>query len=61
VVEGLVPAKYIKRMLSEHLAVQGLSLPGMPVGAPGMPGKKAHPLDVYTLGSGNAPKVFASF
>src|SRR3546814_1012229 len=30
VVEGLVPAKYIKRMLSEHLAVRGLSLPGMP-------------------------------
>src|SRR3546814_2943318 len=29
VVEGLVPAKYIKRMLSEHLAVRGLSLPGM--------------------------------
>src|SRR3546814_811891 len=61
VVEGLVPAKYIKRMLSEHLAVRGLSLPGMPVGAPGMPGKKAGSLDVYTLGSGNTPKVFASF
>ena len=61
VVEGLVPAKYIKRMLSEHLTVQGLSLPGMPVGAPGMPGKKAGPLDVYTLGPGSTPKVFASF
>src|SRR3546814_21039206 len=46
VVEGLVPAKYIKRMLSEHLAVRGLSLPGMPVGAPGMPGQKAGPLVV---------------
>ncbi|TAL79732.1 MAG: DUF411 domain-containing protein [Burkholderiaceae bacterium] len=61
VVEGLVPAKYIKQMLSEHLAVQGLSLPGMPVGAPGMPGEEAGPLNVYTLGSGTTPKVFASF
>jgi hypothetical protein len=61
VVEGLVPAKYVKKMLDEHLPIKGLSLPGMPVGAPGMPGKKAAPLTVYTLGSGATPKAFASF
>lgn len=61
VVEGLVPAKYVKQMLSEHVAARGLSLPGMPVGAPGMPGEKAGPLTVYTLGSNATPKVFASF
>src|SRR3546814_19871594 len=61
VVEGLVPAKYIKRMLSEHLAVRGLSLPGMPVGPPGMPGKKDGSPDVYPLGAGHTQTVIASF
>lgn len=61
VVEGLVPAKYIRQMLAEHLPVKGLSLPGMPVGAPGMPGHKAEPLNVYTLETGAASKVFGSF
>lgn len=61
VVEGLVPAKYVKQMLSEHIAAQGLSLPGMPVGAPGMPGTSTGPLNVYVLDASPAPKVFATF
>ncbi|MGB3424253.1 MAG: DUF411 domain-containing protein [Castellaniella sp.] len=61
VVEGLVPAKYVKQMLAEHIAGQGLSLPGMPVGAPGMPGTQAGPLTVYTLGPGAASEAYASF
>lgn len=61
VVEGLVPAKYVKQMLSEHIAGQGLSLPGMPVGAPGMPGTQAGPLTVYTLGPGAESRAYASF
>ncbi|KAB0606548.1 DUF411 domain-containing protein [Castellaniella defragrans] len=61
VVEGLVPAKYVKQMLSEHMVGQGLSLPGMPVGAPGMPGEKTTALTVYTLGPGTAPQAYASF
>ena len=61
VVEGLVPAKYIKQMLADHLPVKGLSIPGMPVGAPGMPGTAAGPLSVYVLGTGPAPKAFATF
>jgi hypothetical protein len=61
VVEGLVPAQFVQKMLKEHLPIRGVSLPGMPVGAPGMPGAKPSPLTVYTLDSGSPPKVFANF
>ncbi|GAB3090864.1 DUF411 domain-containing protein [Bordetella muralis] len=56
-----MPAKHVKQVLSEHIAGQGLSLPGMPVGAPGMPGEQTGPLTVYTLGPGAQSKVYASF
>ena len=61
VVEGLVPAKFVQQMLKEHRAIKGVSLPGMPVGAPGMPGAKPKPLNVYTLDTSPSPAVFGSF
>lgn len=61
VVEGLVPAQFVQRMLKEHRPIKGLALPGMPVGAPGMPGAKPRPLNIYALDSGSSPKVFGSF
>jgi len=61
VVEGLVPAKFVQQMLKEHRAIKGVSLPGMPVGAPGMPGAKPKPLNVYTLDMSPSPAVFGSF
>ena len=36
VVEGHVPADDVKRLLNEKPEVLGLSVPGMPVGSPGM-------------------------
>jgi hypothetical protein len=61
VLEGLVPAKFVQQMLKEHRAIKGVSLPGMPVGAPGMPGAKPKPLNVYTLDASPSPTVFGSF
>ena len=61
VVEGLVPAQFVQQMLKEHRPIKGLALPGMPVGAPGMPGTKPRLLNVYTLDSSASPKVFATF
>lgn len=61
VFEGLVPAEYIKRVLDEHKPMKGLSVPGMPVGAPGMPGAKRGPINVYYLEDTSSPKVFATF
>lgn len=61
VVEGLIPAQYVQQMLKEHRPIKGLALPGMPVGAPGMPGAKKKPLNVYLLDASTPPKVFATF
>ncbi len=38
VIEGHVPASEIKRLLAERPKALGLSVPGMPVGSPGMDG-----------------------
>lgn len=38
VVEGHVPAEAIKRMLTQKPAAIGLTVPGMPIGSPGMEG-----------------------
>ncbi|TBR72419.1 MAG: DUF411 domain-containing protein [Burkholderiaceae bacterium] len=61
VVEGLVPAQFVQQMLKEHRPIKGLALPGMPMGAPGMPGAKMKPLHVYTLDASSSPVVFGSF
>jgi hypothetical protein len=59
VVEGHVSAAAIKRLLAERPAVKGISLPGMPMGSPGMEGPKSEPLVIYTFGGAVAPEVFA--
>lgn len=61
VFEGLIPAEYIKRVVGEHLPMKGLSVPGMPVGAPGMPGAKKAPINVYYLDASSSPRIFATF
>jgi hypothetical protein len=32
----------------------------MPEGTPGMPGKKPGPLQIYEIGKGQSPKVYAT-
>ena len=63
VVEGHVPIAIVKRLLQEKPAILGISLPGMPLGSPGMDGVKEGPFVVYEIteagGSAN-PKVYAT-
>jgi hypothetical protein len=62
VVEGHVPADIVKRLVEEKPSIRGISLPGMPLGSPGMDGEKEGPFVVYTIpneGAG-APAVFAT-
>ncbi|MGH6714445.1 MAG: DUF411 domain-containing protein [Bradyrhizobium sp.] len=60
-VEGHVSADVIRKLLAEHPAIAGISVPGMPPGTPGMTGRKTGPLSVYEIGSESAPeKVFAT-
>lgn len=58
VVEGLVPIDTLQRLLSEKPKIKGISLPGMPFGAPGMSGAKAEPFTMYEISDG-PPKVYA--
>ena len=58
VIEGHVPATDVQRLLKERPAIKGISLPGMPDGAPGMTGRKTEPFTIYELSVGQ-PKVYA--
>ena len=58
VVSGHVPVSAIRRLLGERPAIKGITLPGMPLGSPGMGGAKQEPFTIYEIGDG-APKVFA--
>ncbi len=60
VVEGHVPVAPIKRLPAERPAIKGISLPGMPVGSPGMTGTKEGPFEIFSITGGNEPApVFA--
>lgn len=61
VFEGMIPVRYVKRVLNERPIINGLSLPGMPVGVPGMPGEQKATLHIYYLSDEKNPPVFASF
>lgn len=60
-IEGHVPAQDIKRLLQERPNVQGLAVPGMPVGSPGMehPGGIKHPYAVVTFDKTGKTTVYA--
>jgi hypothetical protein len=57
VVEGHVPAGAIDKLLAERPVIKGISVPGMPLGSPGMGGEKTEPLVVLTIGE-TAPQVY---
>ena len=60
VIEGHVPARAILRLLDERPIGQGLAVPGMPIGSPGMEGGRPETYDVVLFGDG-APRTFARF
>jgi hypothetical protein len=59
VVDGHVPVEAIRKLLSERPAIAGITLPGMPMGSPGMGGVKTEPFTIYAASKdGAAPTVF---
>lgn len=60
VVEGHVPASDIKKMLAEKPDIDGLVVPGMPMGSPGMEGAKKDDYDVLAIKAGTSPTVYNS-
>ena len=63
VIEGHVPAAEIQRLLKERPKVRGLSVPGMPIGSPGMEinGQSAEAYDVIAFAEDGSTSVFASY
>lgn len=59
VIEGHVPADVIQKLLAEHPAVLGLSVPGMVTGSPGMEGPGAVPYDVVAWDRAGKTTVYA--
>ncbi|WP_245392501.1 DUF411 domain-containing protein [Meiothermus taiwanensis] len=51
-VEGHVPLVALQKLLRERPRIDGIALPGMPSGTPGMPGPKTQPYRVLALVKG---------
>ena len=60
VVEGHVPVEAIRDLLAERPDIDGIALPGMPPGSPGMPGEKVAPFEVLAIDDGTTT-VFGSY
>lgn len=61
IIEGHVPASDIKRLLRRKPAIVGLSVPGMPIGSPGMevPSGETEPYDVIAFDQHGKTQTFA--
>jgi hypothetical protein len=59
-VEGHVPAQDIRRLLAERPSIVGLSVPGMPIGSPGMEqGNRRDAYAVLAFDEDGTTEVFA--
>ena len=53
-IEGHVPFEAVEKLLKEQPDIDGMALPGMPIGTPGMPGDKDEPYVIYQLKDGKS-------
>lgn len=51
-IEGHVPLEVVDKLLAERPDIDGIALPDMPAGTPGMPGVKSGPYTIYQLVDG---------
>jgi hypothetical protein len=60
-IEGHVPAPDIKHLITDGPDAVGLTVPGMPIGSPGMEqGSETEPYDVLLMKQDGTTEVFAS-
>ncbi|MDH5020993.1 DUF411 domain-containing protein [Halobacterium rubrum] len=57
-VEGHVPTAAIEMLLDDRPDVDGIAVPGMPSGTPGMGGDRPESLAVYAFGGGRTGDVY---
>jgi hypothetical protein len=60
VVEGHVPVEAIYDLLEERPDIDGIALPGMPQGSPGMPGEQVAPFEILAFDDG-LTSVFGAY
>ncbi|MHA1947004.1 MAG: DUF411 domain-containing protein [Candidatus Hodarchaeales archaeon] len=60
IVEGHVPIEAIDKLLNETPNIDGISLPEMPSGAPGISGKKEANFDIIAFKDGESVGIFVS-
>jgi len=62
-VEGHVPADQVKRLLAERPEARGLTVPGMPLGSPGMetPDGRVQPYAVELIGKDGQATPYARY
>jgi len=61
-IEGHVPADEIKRLLTENPKAKGITVPGMPIGSPGMEsGDRVDPYKVYIVNEDGTADTFAEY
>lgn len=60
-VEGHVPYAAIEQLFAQLPEIDGIALPGMPAGSPGMDGQLEGPLVVYAIKDGRVVGEFGSF
>jgi len=53
-IEGHVPIEAVNKLLTEKPDVDGIALPRMPAGSPGMPGVKNSVWTIYSLNDGSS-------
>ena len=64
-IEGHVPARDIQRLLKDKTQALGLTVPGMPIGSPGMDGEvyggRQDPYDVLLILKDGSTRVYQSY
>jgi hypothetical protein len=59
IVEGHVPADVVKEMLRKRPQIEGIAVPGMPSGSPGMESPNPQPYEVIAFAKGGKTWTFA--
>lgn len=57
-IEGHMPIEAINKLLEEKPEIDGIALPGMPSGSPGMPGYKKATFEIFAVNGSQPVKVF---
>lgn len=60
-IEGHVPATDIKKLIKDKPDIKGLSVPGMPMGSPGMEGHRKDNYNVLAIDENNSASVYSSY